>query len=136
MHELERELKQLLIDVLNLEDISVEQIDSEAPLFGAGFGLDSIDALELGVAVRKRYDVKIDADSATTREHFGSIANLARFISGSQSSVARSVLTLRWPLPALSLVGSPPLSPAFSCCIRYSSTSASAVSGRAPSPCC
>ena len=84
MHELERELKQLLIDVLNLEDISVEQIDSEAPLFGEGLGLDSIDALELGVAVRKRYDVKIDADSETTRVHFGSIANLARFISGSR----------------------------------------------------
>jgi acyl carrier protein len=82
MHELERELKQLLIDVLNLEDVSVEQIDSEAPLFGDGLGLDSIDALELGVAVRKRYAVKIDADSAATREHFGSIANLARFISG------------------------------------------------------
>ena len=82
MHELDRELKQLLIDVLNLEDVSVEQIDSEAPLFGAGLGLDSIDALELGVAVRKRYHVKIDADSTTTREHFGSIANLARFISG------------------------------------------------------
>jgi acyl carrier protein len=82
MQELEQELKQLLIDVLNLEDVSVEQIDSEAPLFGEGLGLDSIDALELGVAVRKRYAVKIDADSATTREHFGSIANLARFISG------------------------------------------------------
>lgn len=88
MHELERELKQLLIDVLNLEDISVEQIDSEAPLFGEGLGLDSIDALELGVAVRKRYDVKIDADSETTREHFGSIANLARFIMNNVSGLS------------------------------------------------
>ena len=87
MHELERELKQLLIEVLNLEDISVEQIDSEAPLFGAGLGLDSIDALELGVAVRKRYNVKIDPDSEKTREHFGSIANLARFISGSRAAL-------------------------------------------------
>ena len=83
MHELERELKQLLIEVLNLEDISVEQIDSNAPLFGAGLGLDSIDALELGVAIRKKYDVQMDADSETTREHFASIANLARFISSS-----------------------------------------------------
>jgi acyl carrier protein len=81
MQELERELKQLLIEVLNLEDISVEQIDSEAPLFGEGLGLDSIDALELGVAIRKKYDVQMDADSETTREHFASIANLARFIS-------------------------------------------------------
>jgi acyl carrier protein len=50
-------------------------------LFGEGLGLDSIDALELGVAIRKRYDVQMDADSETTRQHFASIANLARFIS-------------------------------------------------------
>jgi acyl carrier protein len=85
MQELERELKRLLIEVLNLEDISVEQIDSNAPLFGAGLGLDSIDALELGVAIRKKYDVQMDADSETTREHFASIANLARFISSSHA---------------------------------------------------
>jgi acyl carrier protein len=83
MQELERELKQLLIEVLNLEDISVEQIDSEAPLFGEGLGLDSIDALELGVAIRKKYDVQMDADAEVTRRHFASIANLAKFISGS-----------------------------------------------------
>jgi acyl carrier protein len=82
MQALELELKQLLIEVLNLEDISVEQIDSEAPLFGAGLGLDSIDALELGVAIRRKYDVQMEVDSEQTREHFASIANLARFISG------------------------------------------------------
>jgi acyl carrier protein len=82
MQELERELKQLLIEVLNLEDISVEQIDSEAPLFGDGLGLDSIDALEFGIAIRKKYDVKMDGDAETIRKHFGSIANLARFIHG------------------------------------------------------
>ena len=83
MNALEQELKQLLIEVLNLEDVSVEQIDSEAPLFGAGLGLDSIDALELGVAIRRKYAVQLDVDSETTREHFASIANLARFIGGS-----------------------------------------------------
>jgi acyl carrier protein len=82
MQELERELKQLLIEVLNLEDISVEQIDSGAPLFGDGLGLDSIDALEFGIAIRKKYDVKMDGDAETIRKHFGSIANLARFIGG------------------------------------------------------
>ena len=80
MQELEQELKRLLIEVLNLEDVGVDDIDSEAPLFGAGLGLDSIDALELGVAIRKKYDVQMDADSEVTREHFASIANLARFI--------------------------------------------------------
>jgi acyl carrier protein len=83
MRELEQELKQLLIDVLNLEDVSVEQIDSEAPLFGEGLGLDSIDALEIGVAIRKKYDVQMDPDSEITRRHFASIANLARFIGSS-----------------------------------------------------
>ena len=85
MQELERELKQLLIEVLNLEDTSVEQIDSDAPLFGDGLGLDSIDALELGVAIRKKYDVQMDADSEITRQHFASIGNLARFISSSHA---------------------------------------------------
>ena len=83
MQELEQELKRLLIEVLNLEDVGVDDIDSEAPLFGDGLGLDSIDALELGVAIRKKYDVQMDADSEVTREHFASIANLARFIHGS-----------------------------------------------------
>lgn len=83
MQELEQELKRLLIDVLNLEDVGVDDIDSHAPLFGDGLGLDSIDALELGVAIRKKYDVQMDADSEVTREHFASIANLARFISSS-----------------------------------------------------
>jgi acyl carrier protein len=83
MDALEQELKQLLIEVLNLEDVGAEQIDSAAPLFGEGLGLDSIDALEIGVAIRKKYNVQIDGDSATTREHFASIANLARFISDS-----------------------------------------------------
>lgn len=80
MTRLENELKQLLIDVLNLEDMAVDDIDSDAPLFGDGLGLDSIDALELGVAIRKRYNVEMDADSDETRRHFESIASLARFI--------------------------------------------------------
>ena len=82
MNALEQELKQLLIEVLNLEDITVEQIASEAPLFGEGLGLDSIDALELGVAIRRKYAVRMDADPETMRNHFASIANLARFVSG------------------------------------------------------
>ena len=80
MNALELELKQLLIEVLNLEDIEVADIDTEAPLFGDGLGLDSIDALELGVAIRRRYDVELAADSEETRKHFQSIGSLARFI--------------------------------------------------------
>jgi acyl carrier protein len=81
MPDLEAELKQLIIDVLNLEDVSVADIDSDAPLFGDGLGLDSIDALELGVAIRRNYKVRIDADSDETRKHFASVASLARFVA-------------------------------------------------------
>lgn len=81
MPDLEAELKQLIIDVLNLEDVSVADIDSDAPLFGDGLGLDSIDALELGVAIRRNYKVRIDADSDDTRKHFASVASLARFVA-------------------------------------------------------
>ncbi len=87
MDKLEQELKQLLIEALNLEDISAEQIDSAAPLFGEGLGLDSIDALELGVAIRRKYKVKMDGEPATMRQHFASIANLARFVEGARVSV-------------------------------------------------
>ena len=59
---LENELKQLIIDALNLEDVTVDDIEREEPLFDEGLGLDSIDALELGLAIRKRYSVRIDAE--------------------------------------------------------------------------
>jgi acyl carrier protein len=67
-----------------LEDITAEQIDSEAPLFGDGLGLDSIDALEFGVAIRRKYGVRMDGDPEAMRKHFASIANLARFVSGAR----------------------------------------------------
>lgn len=81
MNETEQELKELIIEALNLEDISPDDIDSKALLFGDGLGLDSIDALELGVAVRRKYGVNLDIDSEEIRTHFESVANLARFVS-------------------------------------------------------
>jgi len=78
---LHNELKQLIIDALNLEDMSIEEIETEAPLFGDGLGLDSIDALELGLAIKKKYNIVIDADDSNTRQHFASVANLANYIS-------------------------------------------------------
>ena len=80
MLELEEEIKRLLIDSLNLEDMTPEQIPVEEPLFVQGLGLDSIDALELGLALQKRYGVSLSADSAETRQHFSSIRALARFV--------------------------------------------------------
>ena len=81
METLHNELKQLIIDALNLEDMSIDEIETEAPLFGDGLGLDSIDALELGLAIKKKYNIVIGADDSNTRQHFASVANLANYIT-------------------------------------------------------
>ena len=81
MQALEQEIKELIISALSLEDVRPDDIDSEAPLFVEGLGLDSIDALELGVALQKRYGVTMSADAAETRAHFRSVASLARFVA-------------------------------------------------------
>ncbi|CAM2835840.1 MULTISPECIES: phosphopantetheine-binding protein [Vibrio] len=86
MEVLHKEIKQLIIDALNLEDISIDEIETEAPLFGDGLGLDSIDALELGLAIKKKYNIVIDADDSNTRQHFASVANLAAYISSQTSN--------------------------------------------------
>ena len=80
MSELHPEIKQLIIDSLNLEGLTPDDIDSEAPLFGSGLGLDSIDALELGLAVKNQYGVVLSAESDEMRQHFYSVATLAAFI--------------------------------------------------------
>ncbi|WP_086982157.1 phosphopantetheine-binding protein [Vibrio aphrogenes] len=85
MEQLHNELKALIIEALNLEDIQIEDIDTDAALFGDGLGLDSIDALELGLAIKKQYHVVIDADDSQTRAHFASVANLAKYISSQQA---------------------------------------------------
>lgn len=81
MSELKTQLKQLIIDTLDLEDIEITDIDDKEPLFIDGLGLDSIDALELGLAIKKAYDVKIDANSEDTKQHFSSIDALSEFIT-------------------------------------------------------
>jgi acyl carrier protein len=77
---LELEVKELIIDVLQLEDITPADIDGAAPLFVEGLGLDSIDALELGVALQKKYGISLSADSEDTRRHFASVQALAAMI--------------------------------------------------------
>jgi len=85
---MENELKQLIINCLDLEDLSIEEIDSEDALFNEGLGLDSIDALELGLAIRKKYDVRIDADKDDVVKIFASVATLAEFIESEQTGKA------------------------------------------------
>ncbi|AMC34384.1 phosphopantetheine-binding protein [Janthinobacterium sp. B9-8] len=86
MLALEQEIKQLIISALNLEDLSPDDIDASAPLFVDGLGLDSIDALELGLALQKSYGVSLSADSSETRAHFASVQALAAFVSSARSS--------------------------------------------------
>jgi acyl carrier protein len=88
MNELELELKSLVIDTLNLEDITPEEIDSEEMLFVDGLGLDSIDALELGVEIQKKYGIKMNAQNEDIKEHFASIRSLARFITSERKELS------------------------------------------------
>ena len=81
MQALEPEIKQLIITTMSLEDIAADDIDAEAPLFKEGLGLDSIDALELGLALQKRYGVTLAADSQETRQHFASVRALSAFVA-------------------------------------------------------
>ena len=77
---LEQEVKELIIEALQLEDMSAADIDTDAPLFVEGLGLDSIDALELGVALQKKYGISLSADAADTRRHFASVRALAAMV--------------------------------------------------------
>jgi acyl carrier protein len=82
---LEQEVKEMIIDVLQLEDITPADIETDAPLFVEGLGLDSIDALELGVALQKRYGISLSAESEDTRRHFASVRALASLIENNRT---------------------------------------------------
>ena len=80
MSIIENELKQLIIDSLALENLSIADIDSNTALFEGGLGLDSIDALELGVAVRKKYQLKISSEQEDVSKIFTSVSSLAAYL--------------------------------------------------------
>lgn len=88
MQRLEQEIKELIISSLALEDINPDDIDPDAALFVDGLGLDSIDALELGLVLQKRYGVTMSADSAETRKHFASVKALAAFVEANRKPAA------------------------------------------------
>ena len=85
MSDLKNDIKQLIIDALGLEDISVSDIGDEQTLFGDGLGLDSVDALELGLAVQKAFGFQMDGEKENLREHFASVQTLADFIRSKQA---------------------------------------------------
>lgn len=78
------ELKQEIIQSLNLEDVKPEDIDADAPLFGSGLGLDSIDALELIVLLERKYGIKLK-DPSKGKEVFQSVNVMAKFIADNRT---------------------------------------------------
>jgi acyl carrier protein len=81
MDDLKYQIKELIISALELEDIKPENISDSAPIFGEGLGLDSIDALELGIALKKKFGVKFSAENADNKKHFASVDALAVYIT-------------------------------------------------------
>ncbi|WP_312741826.1 phosphopantetheine-binding protein [Sphingobacterium multivorum] len=84
MEELKSELKMKIIEALNLEEVTVDEIEDQAPLFGDGLGLDSIDALELTVLLDKDYGIKV-TDPKIGKTIFQSIETLAAYISANRT---------------------------------------------------
>lgn len=76
---LEDDLKKIIIEELKIEDLKPEEIDNRSPLFGEGLGLDSLDAVELVVILKKKYKIDLE-DIEKAREAFASIETLAEFI--------------------------------------------------------
>lgn len=79
--DLEKEVAELIVDVLNLEDVDADDIEADAPLFGEGLALDSIDALELALAITQKYSVQLKADDANVKEIFSSLRSLSAYVA-------------------------------------------------------
>ncbi|SCU78355.1 Acyl carrier protein [Cupriavidus necator] len=88
MKALEQEIKELIVSSLSLEEVAPDDIDSDAPLFVEGLGLDSIDALELGLALQKRFGVSMSGDKEVVRARFASVAALAAFVTAHRAEQA------------------------------------------------
>ncbi len=89
MSALEGELKSMIVDVLNLEDLTADEIGSEDDLFSDdGLALDSIDALELGVAIQKKYGVKLESQDEELKKHFQNVRSLASLIESRRAGAA------------------------------------------------
>lgn len=86
MSPLEQEVAEMIIEAVNLEDIEVSDIVPEEPLFGEGLGLDSIDALEISLAVSQRYGFQIKSDDENNRQVFSSLRALAQHIEASRQN--------------------------------------------------
>jgi acyl carrier protein len=87
LQKLKLDIKHLIIEALDLEDTNPDDIADDVPLFGDdGFGLDSIDALELGVALGKKYHIRLEANDEGNREHFRCVSSLAKLVQARMPS--------------------------------------------------
>lgn len=84
---LERDLKRMIVEIGNLEDLQPEDIQSDAPLFREGLGLDSIDALELAMAVASTYGITLTADDPDNRRHFRTVNTLAELVRAKGTNI-------------------------------------------------
>ena len=87
MDSLKQQIKELIISSLELEDIKPEDIIDSEPLFREGLGLDSIDALELGVALKKKFGVKFSAENSDNKKHFASVNALAAYLEAERGLI-------------------------------------------------
>ena len=78
------ELKKLVVEALALEDTTPDEIETDAPLFGEGLGLDSIDALEIAMVLEERYGITLEDDPEANQRVFESIRSLAAFVAESR----------------------------------------------------
>ena len=80
----EAEMAALMVEVLNLEDVEATEIDPNEPLFGEGLGLDSIDALEIALAISQQYGVEMKAEDDSTRDAFSTLKSLCQFVENNK----------------------------------------------------
>ncbi len=84
--EIETKLKETVVSALDLEDLTPADIETDVPLFGEGLGLDSIDALELGMAVKKAFGVSFSSNPADNKQIFRSVKTLADYVEAQQKA--------------------------------------------------
>lgn len=85
--ELEDEIRHIILSSVEMDGLTMEDLEADKPLFGDGVGLDSIDALEIGAAIRRKYNVKFKANSAENKEHFKCVSSLANFVANNLGTV-------------------------------------------------
>lgn len=91
MEDLEKQMKRLIVEALMLDSVKADDIESTAPLFGSGLGLDSIDALELAMAIERRFGVKLKAEDENNKAIFASVRTLATYVAERRPSLAAAV---------------------------------------------